>query len=73
MRDLIRDYRDVFLLPSDPLGTAVGVEHRIDIGDAKPFKISPYKIAPHKLEAVREEIREMLEKGVIVPSKESFQ
>ena len=72
LRDLIRDYRDVFSLPSDPLGTAVGIEHRIDIGDAKPFKISPYKIAPHKLEAVREEIREMLEKGVIVPSKSPF-
>ena len=66
---MIRDYRDVFSLPTDPLGTAVGVEHRIDIGDAKPFKISPYKIAPHKLEAVSEEIREMLEKAVILPSK----
>ena len=49
LRNLIRDYRDVFTLPSDPLGTAVGVEHRIDIGDAKSFKIAPYKIAPHKL------------------------
>ena len=72
LRVLIRNYRDVFSLPVDPLGTAVGVEHHIDIGDAKPFKISPYKIAPHKLEAVREEIREMLEKGVIVPSKSPF-
>ena len=72
LRNLIRDYRDVFSLPSDPLGTAVGIEHRIDIGDAKPFKIAPYKIAPHKIEAVREEIREMLEKGVIVPSKSPF-
>ena len=70
--NLIRDYRDVFSLPSDPLVTAVGVEHRIDIGDAKPFKIAPYKNAPHKLEAVREEIREMLEKGVIVPSESPF-
>ena len=69
---LIRNYRDVFSLPADPLGTAVGVEHHIDIGDAKPFKKSPYKIAPHKLEAVREEIREMLEKGVIVRSKSPF-
>ena len=49
LRNLFRDYIDVFTLPSDPLGTAVGVEHRIDIGDAKPFKIAPYKIAPHKL------------------------
>ena len=72
LRNLIRDYRDVFSLRSDPLGTAVGVEHRIDIGDAKPFKIAPYKIAPHKLEAVCEEIREILEKGVVVPSKSPF-
>ena len=41
LRVLIRNYRDVFSLPVDPLGTAVGVEHHIDIGDAKPFKISP--------------------------------
>ena len=72
LRNLIRDHRDVFSPPSDPLGTAVGVKHRIDIGEAKPFKIAPYKIAPHKLEAVREEIREMLEKGVLVPSKSPF-
>ena len=72
LRVLIRNFRDVFSLPADPLGTAVGVEHHNDIGDAKPFKISPYKIAPHKLEAFREEIRELLEKGVIVPSKSPF-
>ena len=40
LRNLIRDYRDVFSLPSDPLGTAVGVEHRIDMGVAKPFNLS---------------------------------
>ena len=44
LRNLIRDYRDVFSLPSDPLGTAVGVKHRIDIAEAKPFKILPYKL-----------------------------
>ena len=62
----------MFSLSSDPLGTAVRVEHHIDIGDAKPFKISPYKIAPDKLESVREEIHEMLDKGVVVPSKSPF-
>ena len=62
LRNLIRDYKDVFSLPSDPLVTAVGIEHRIDIGVEKLFKIAPYKIARHKLEAVREEIRESLRK-----------
>ena len=36
LRNVIRDFRDVFSLPSDPLGTAVGVENHLDIGDAKP-------------------------------------
>ena len=62
----------MFSLPSDPLATGLGVEHCIDIGNAKPFKNAPYKTAPHELEAVREEIREMLEKEVIVPSKSPF-
>ena len=62
LRKLIRDFRDVFSLPSDPLGTPVGVGHRIAVGDEKPFKILPYKIAPHKLEAVREEFVRCLRK-----------
>ena len=57
LRILIREYRDVFSLPKDPLGTAVGIEHRIDTQDTPPFKIAPYKIAPHKLEAIRTEIQ----------------
>ena len=34
--------------------------------------MAPYKIAPHKLPANRTEIQEVLEKGVIVPSKNLF-
>ena len=37
-----------------------------------PIKRAPYKIAPHKLPAIRAEIQEMLEKVVIVPSKNPF-
>ena len=72
LRKLIREYRDVFSLPSDPLGTAVGIEHYIDTGDAPPFKIAPYKIAPNKIEMIRKEIQEMIDKGVIVPSKSPY-
>ena len=50
----------------------VGVEHQIDIGDAKPFQIKPCENAPLKLEAIREEIQEMLDKRVIVLSKSRF-
>ena len=65
-------YRDGFALAKDPLGTAIGTEHFIDTNDNPPFKIAPYKVAPHKLPAVQEEIKEMLDKGVIVPSKSLY-
>ena len=72
LREVVKQYRDVFALAEEPLGTAVGTEHRIETKYAVPIKMAPYKIAPHKLPAIRAEIQEMLEKGVIVPSKNPF-
>ena len=56
-----------FALAKDPLGTAIGTEHFIDTND-KPL----FKIAPYKLPAVQKEIKEMLDKGVIVSSKSPY-
>ena len=72
LSSLIGIYRDVFALAKDPLGTAIGTEHFIDTNDNPPFKTAPYKVAPYKLPAVQEEIKEMLDKGVIVPSKSPY-
>ena len=69
---LIGSYRDVFALEKDPLGTVIGTEHFIDTSDNPSFKIAPYQVAPYKLPAVQEEIKEMLDKGVIVPSKSTY-
>ena len=69
---MIGIYRDVFALAKDPLGTAIGTEPSIDTNDNPPFKIAPYNVAPCKLPAVQEEIKEMLDKGVIVPSKSPY-
>ena len=62
-------YRDVFALVKDPFGTAIGAEQSIDTNDKPPFKIAPCKVAPYKLPAVQEEMKERLDKRVIVPSK----
>ena len=69
MRQLVKQYRDVFALAKDPLGTAAGTEHRIETKDTVPMKMAPYKIVPNKLLCIRAEIQEMLEKRVMVPSK----
>ena len=72
LSSLIGIFRDVFALAKDPLGTAIGTEHFIDTSEIQSFKIAPYKVAPYKLPAVQEEIKEMLDKGVIVPSKSPY-
>ena len=72
LSSLIGVYRNVFALAKNPLGTAIETEHFIDTNDNPPFKIAPYKVAPYKLPAVQEEIKEMLDKGVIVPSESPY-
>ena len=72
LSSLIGIYRDVFALAKDPPGTAIGTEHFIDTNDNPPFKIAPYKVASYKLPAVQEEIKELLDKGVIFSSKSPY-
>ena len=69
---MIGIYRDVFALAKDPLGIAIETKHFIDTNDNQPFKIAPYKVAPYKMPAVQEEIKELLDKGEMVPSKKLF-
>ena len=72
LSSLIGVYRDVFALAKDHLGTGIGTEHFLDTNDNPLFNTAPYKVAPYKLPAVQEEIKEMLDKGVIVPSKSPY-
>ena len=44
LRELVKQYRDVFALAKDPLGTAVGAEHRIETKDAVPIKMAHIKL-----------------------------
>ena len=69
LSSLIATYRGVFAVAKDLLGTAIMTEHFRDTNDNPPFKIAPYNVAPYKLPAVQEEIKEMLDKRVIVSSK----
>ena len=59
LRELVKQYRGFSVLPKEPVGTAVGTEHRIDTIDAVPIKMAPYKIVPLKLPAIRAEIQQL--------------
>ena len=55
LKDLITEYRDVFALTDEELGTTHVVEHHIDTGDTRPIKLPAHRIAPAKLPIVQEE------------------
>ena len=72
LADLVRSYRDVFALTDAELGRTNLVTHRIDTGDTVPIKIPPHRTAPAKMSIIRDEVKSMLEKGVIRPSKSPY-
>jgi len=59
-------------LCSKKLGCTTLVEHTIDTGDAKPIKRPSYQFSPKLLETLHAHVDELLEQGVVRPSKSSW-
>ena len=57
------------LLFSSSLGTANCLPYYIELADSTPVRSPPYKCAPPKLEIFRGIVNELLEHGVVRPSK----
>ena len=67
-KSLLIKYQSVFAKSSDDLGFSDKVEHHIDTQGAKPIKDPVRRLPLAKQEIEREEVRKMLQKGVIEPS-----
>ena len=66
---VVNEFPDVFLdeLPGLPLKREI--EFAIDLlPDTQPIFISPYRMAPAELKELKEQLRDLLEKGFIRPS-----
>ena len=72
LRDLVIKYRDVFALDDSELGSTDVVEHRIRTGSSKPIKVPPHRISSARIPIIQEELRKMLERGVIQPSRSPY-
>ena len=66
-KSLLIKYQSVFAKSSDDLGFSDKVEHHIDTQGAKPIKDPVRRLPRAKQEIEREEVRKMLQKGVIEP------
>jgi hypothetical protein len=57
-----------FATPQSPPVASPNVEHHIHLIDTQPIKQAPYRQSPLKQEAIRAEIRKLLQYGLIIPS-----
>ena len=69
---LLEANRDLFGDSAKHLGHAIGVEHEINLTTDKPIKLSPYKRSPQEKQIIRDQIKEMLENGVIEESQSPY-
>lgn len=54
------------------LGVTHLLEYEIRLTDNRPVRSHPYKLAPPKMEILREMVKDLLDKGVIEPSRSSY-
>jgi hypothetical protein len=52
-------------LLSDQLGTVKGMVCQLDLTDDVPVRSRPYQCSPPRLQALREIVQDLLEKGVV--------
>ena len=65
---LLIKYSHAFVAHKDDIGRTGLVKHRINTGDAQPIKEPPRRLAFAKRQALSDEIRRLLELGIISPS-----
>lgn len=64
MRNLIREYKDVFALSSDDFGCTDVTEHEIPLTSQAPIKKPFRRILPNQIKEVREHIEKLLKDQV---------
>jgi transposase InsO family protein len=68
-KEMIFKYRHVFSWCDYDIGKTNVMKHGIDTGDARPIKSHAYKQPAHLRTEIDKQIEEMLEHGIIEPSK----
>ena len=52
LRQLMNEYRDIFVLSPEELGRTNWVQHTIDTGDASPIRMRPYRVPEAQKERI---------------------
>ena len=70
--DLLAEYHDIFALEDGEMGCTEAAKHKIEVTDSKPFKERLRNIPSGLLEEVKYHLDNMLDVGVIKPSKSAW-
>ncbi|KAJ8028019.1 hypothetical protein HOLleu_30140 [Holothuria leucospilota] len=70
--ELLGEFRNVFCCEGEPLGKTGVVKHVIDTGNAHPVRQAPRRLPYHHKLQAQIEVENMLEQGVISPSKSAW-
>ena len=69
LESLVRQYSTIFSRNEFDLGKAVGVQHHINTGSAKPFRQTLRRHPDRYLPIIDEQVEVMLKQGIVEPSK----
>lgn len=67
--DIIQEFADLF---KDTPGRTTVAIHDVETGDAVPIKQHPYRLVPAKLQKMEEELKHILEIGVVEPGQSDW-
>ena len=66
---LLADYSDICAQSQTQIGKTTAIKHKINTGNSLPIAQKPYRTNPENAKFLNEEIKKMLENGIIRPSK----
>ena len=68
IKEVVKEYKDIFSDKSTPTGLSKMCEAIISTGDSPPIRQKPYRLPFSKREKAEECVQQMLEEGIIEPS-----
>lgn len=69
---LLNEFNMLFYLPGDVLPGSRTVTHHIETGESRPVMMRPYRLPESQKSIINDEIKELLTKDVITPSKSPY-
>jgi hypothetical protein len=69
VRELLREYEDIFMEPGGKLERTSIVRHQIDTGGSAPIKQAVRRASMKQQELIEEEMAKMQDAGVVRPSE----